>query len=143
MKRLFAEINLEGFDSSFNKSDVVDKAGLDSLIEKLVEQIKQESENILKMGAEYRVSKPPRGPKPQPTPLPPAPPPAPKPPESPPTPKLRHTIILIGACVFDVKEGKSRKTYSKYSRACLHQLEVIFSINLRSRFKLNQLLMCL
>ena len=104
-KRLFAEINLEGFQSSFNKSDVVDKEGLDSLIEKLVEHIKQEPENILKMGAEYRVSKP-IGPKPPATPLPPAPPPVPTPPETPPAPKSRYTIISIGAKVFDVKEGK-------------------------------------
>lgn len=103
-KRLFAEINLEGFESSFNKSDVVDKAGLDTLIEKLVEQIKQESENILKMGAEYRVTKP-KGP--TPTPTPPQPPaPSPKPPGTPPAPKSRHTIISIGDRVFDVKEGK-------------------------------------
>lgn len=103
-KRLFAEINLEGFESSFNKSDVVDKAGLDTLIEKLVEQIKQESENILKMGAEYRVTKP-KGPTPTPTP-PPPPAPSPKPPGTPPAPKSRHTIISIGDRVFDVKEGK-------------------------------------
>ena len=106
-KRLFAEINLEGFESSFNKSDVVDKAGLDTLIEKLVKQIKQESENILKMGADYRVTKTP-SPEPPGTPPPPPLPPImpPKPPGIPEPPIERHTILSLGGRVFNIKEGK-------------------------------------
>jgi len=77
------------------------------LIEKLVKQIKQESENILKMGADYRVTKTP-SPEPPGTPPPPPLPPImpPKPPGIPEPPIERHTILSLGGRVFNIKEGK-------------------------------------
>lgn len=55
-KRLFGEIEVEGFNVSFNKNDIPDRENLDALFDMIKEQIHLPDFNMLKQAEDYRVS---------------------------------------------------------------------------------------
>lgn len=55
-KRLFGEIEVEGFNVSFNKNDIPDRENLEALFDMIKEQIYLPDFNMLKQAEDYRVS---------------------------------------------------------------------------------------
>lgn len=55
-KRIFGEIEVEGFNVSFNKNDIADRENLDALLDVLRDQIKTPDFDMLKQADDYRVS---------------------------------------------------------------------------------------
>lgn len=55
-KRLFGEIEVEGFNVSFNKNDIPDRENLEELLDMLKDQIHTPDFNMLKQADDYRVS---------------------------------------------------------------------------------------
>ena len=55
-KRLFGEIEVEGFNVSFNKNDIPDRENLETLFDMVKEQICLPDFNMLKQAEDYRVS---------------------------------------------------------------------------------------
>lgn len=55
-KRIFGEIEVEGFNVSFNKNDIADRENLDALLDVLRDQIKSPDFDMLKQADDYRVS---------------------------------------------------------------------------------------
>lgn len=55
-KRIFGELELEGFDVSFNKNDIQDKENLEALMAAIREEIRTPDFDILNQAANYRLN---------------------------------------------------------------------------------------
>ena len=55
-KRLFGEIEVEGFNVSFNKNDITERENLEALLDLLKDQIKLPGFDMLKQADDYRVT---------------------------------------------------------------------------------------
>ncbi|MCR5277393.1 MAG: ATP-binding protein [Bacteroidales bacterium] len=53
-KRVFGEIEIEGFDVSFNKNDILDRASLDLLMELVAEEVHTREFDLITQGNDFR-----------------------------------------------------------------------------------------
>lgn len=53
-KRVFGEIEIEGFDVSFNKNDILDRSSLDLLMELVAEEVHTREFDLITQGNEFR-----------------------------------------------------------------------------------------
>lgn len=53
-KRIFGELELEGFDVSFNKNDIRDKGNLDALLEVIASELHTREFDLISQGEKYR-----------------------------------------------------------------------------------------
>ena len=54
-KRIYGELEIEGFDVNFNKSQITQSRDLEWLLEEIAKEIKQQPENILVQARKYRL----------------------------------------------------------------------------------------